>query len=133
MGSLPGVRVLRSLAKANARLTAAIVAVGVVSGLLAPAFAVATGFLVRAIRSHGSVALPLGAILVVFGIGRLLDPAREQLGDAMWRQLDASVSRRPERCPPSCRAGSRRSSAASSTAVSTCRSGSGRRWRFAGR
>jgi ATP-binding cassette, subfamily B, bacterial len=88
------VRVVRALARANARLTAAIVAVGVVSGLLAPAFAVATGFLVRAIRSHGSVVLPLAVIFVVFGIGRLLDPAREQLGDAMWRQLDASVSRR---------------------------------------
>jgi ATP-binding cassette subfamily B protein len=94
MRSLPAVRALRALADANARLTAAIVAVGVVSGLLAPAFAVATGFLVRAIRSHGSVALPLAVIFAVFGIGRLLDPAREQLGDAMWRQLDASVSRR---------------------------------------
>ncbi|MFL5926821.1 MAG: ABC transporter ATP-binding protein [Gaiellaceae bacterium] len=92
--SLPALRALRALARANARLTAAIVAVGVVSGLLAPAFAVATGFLVRAIRAHGSVALPLGVIFVVFGVGRLLDPAREQLGDAMWRQLDASVSRR---------------------------------------
>jgi ATP-binding cassette, subfamily B, bacterial len=92
--SLAAVRVVRALAHANVRLTAAIVAVGVVSGLLAPAFAVATGFLVRAIRSHDSVVLPLAVIFVVFSIGRLLDPLREQLGDAMWRQLDGSVSRR---------------------------------------
>jgi ATP-binding cassette subfamily B protein len=94
MRSTAAVRALRALAQANRRLTAAIVAVAVVGGLLAPTFAVATGFLVRAIRSHGSVAVPLAVIFVVFGIGRLLDPAREQLGDTMWRQLDASVSRR---------------------------------------
>ena len=94
MRSTAAVRALRALAQANKRLTAAIVGVAVVGGLLAPSFAVATGFLVQAIRSHGSVAVPLAVIFVVFGIGRLLDPAREQLGDAMWRQLDAAVSRR---------------------------------------
>ncbi|NUR75442.1 MAG: ABC transporter ATP-binding protein/permease [Thermoleophilia bacterium] len=91
---LSAVRLLRAFAAANARLTAAVVAVGVISGLLVPAFAVSTGALVGAIRRGDSVAAPLAVIVVVFVAGRLLDPAREQLGEAMWRQVDESVSRR---------------------------------------
>jgi ATP-binding cassette, subfamily B, bacterial len=87
-------RLLRAFTRANAWLTYAIVGVGVFSGLLAPVFAVATGLLVRAIRGGGSVWAPLVVIVVVFTLGRVLDPARELLGDAMWRQLRESVSQR---------------------------------------
>jgi len=91
---LPPVRFLGALAAANARLTAAVIAVGVVSGLLVPTFAVMTGVLVRTVRAGGGVVAPLVVIFVVFIAGRLLDPAREQLGEALWRQLDESVSQR---------------------------------------
>jgi ABC-type multidrug transport system fused ATPase/permease subunit len=91
---LPAVRFVRAFAEANAPLTAAVIAVGALSGLLVPAFAVMTGLLVRAVREGGGVAVPLAVIFVVFVVGRLLDPVREQLGEALWRQVDESVSRR---------------------------------------
>ena len=91
---LPAARFLRAFAQANARLTAAVIAVGVVGGLLVPTFAVMTGLLVRAIRGGGGVGVPLAVILAVFVAGRLLDPVREQLGEALWRQVDESVSQR---------------------------------------
>ena len=91
---MAALRLLRAFAHANGRLTAAVLAVAVAGGLLAPAFAVATGVLVRALGDGTSVAWPLAAIFVVFTVGRLLDPVREQLGEAMWRQLDESVAQR---------------------------------------
>jgi ATP-binding cassette, subfamily B, bacterial len=94
LSSLAPLRVLRAFAQASSWLTTAIVVVGAFSGLLAPVFAVATGLLVHAIRGHGSVVTPLVLIVVVFTLGRVLDPARELLGDAMWRQLHESVSQR---------------------------------------
>ena len=91
---MAALRLLRAFAHANGRLTAAVLAVAVAGGLLAPAFAIATGVLVHALGDGGSVAWPLGAIFVIFTFGRLLDPVREQLGEAMWRQLDESVAQR---------------------------------------
>jgi ATP-binding cassette subfamily B protein len=90
--SLPALRLLRAFARANARLTAAVLAVAVVSGLLVPAFMLATGALVGAIRGGHSVDGPLAAIFAIFVLGRLLDPLREQLGEALWRQLDESLT-----------------------------------------
>ena len=91
---MAALRLLRAFAHANGRLTAAVLAVAVAGGLLAPAFAIATGVLVHALGDGGSVAWPLGAIFVIFTFGRLLDPLREQLSEMLWRQLDEAVTQR---------------------------------------
>src|SRR5438034_8609347 len=54
----------------------------------------ATGALVGALRGGRGAEGPLAAIFAVFTLGRLLDPLREQLGEALWRQLDESVTQR---------------------------------------
>ena len=69
-------------------------AVAVIGGLLVPAFMLATGALVGALRGGRGAEGPLAAIFAVFILGRLLDPLREQLGEALWRQLDESVTQR---------------------------------------
>jgi ATP-binding cassette subfamily B protein len=94
VSELPAVRLLRAFARANARLTLAVLAVAVIGGLLVPAFMLATGALVGAIRGGRGIDGPLAAIFAIFVLGRLLDPLREQLGEALWRQLDESVTQR---------------------------------------
>lgn len=69
-------------------------AVAVISGLLVPAFMLATGALVGAIREGRGIDGPVATIFAIFVLGRLLDPLREQLGEALWRQLDESVTQR---------------------------------------
>jgi ABC-type multidrug transport system fused ATPase/permease subunit len=91
---LPAVRVPAAFLAANRRLTIAVLVVAVASGLLVPVFALATGALVRSLRSGGGVTAALVVVSVVFVLGRLLDPAREQLGESLWRQSDEWLSRR---------------------------------------
>jgi ATP-binding cassette subfamily B protein len=81
-------RILRAFLATNRRLTLAVLGAAVVGGLLVPAFALGTGALVRDIRGGSSVTAPLVVLFAVFAIGRVLDPAREVLGEALWRQTD---------------------------------------------
>lgn len=87
-------RVVVAFSSANRRLTIAVVATAAAGGLLVPGFALATGSLVGALRSGGSVTLPLVVLFALFVAGRLVDPVREQLGEGLWRQLDEWVSQR---------------------------------------
>ena len=87
-------RTLRAFLAANARVTIAILATAVASGLLVPVFAVATGVLVRDLRGGHSVTAPLVVLFAAFVTGRLIDPARELLGETLWRQTDEWLSRR---------------------------------------
>ena len=59
-----------------------------------PVFALGTGALVRALDHESSVTAALVLLTVVFVLGRVLDPVREQLGEALWRQSDEWLSRR---------------------------------------
>jgi len=94
LGTHPAVRVTAAFWAANRRLTAAVVVVAVASGLLVPVFALGTGALVRALDHESSVTAALVLLTVVFVLGRVLDPVREQLGEALWRQSDEWLSRR---------------------------------------
>jgi ATP-binding cassette subfamily B protein len=94
LGTHPAVRVTAAFWAANRRLTAAVVVVAVASGLLVPVFALGTGALVRALDHESSVMAALVLLTVVFVLGRVLDPVREQLGEALWRQSDEWLSRR---------------------------------------
>lgn len=88
------VRLLGCFAEANAGLTPLVVLIGVVSGALVPAFALATGHLIGVVRGDGSTWLAVTAVVAVFLLARLIDPVLEEAGQALWRQVDESLSQR---------------------------------------
>lgn len=91
----PGVlRLVRACAAVDRRLTAVVVGLGVLQGLLLPGLMLATGALVGAVQSQSSVTLPLVAVGVLFTVRRLLDPLGTELGAMLWRGLDESMSQR---------------------------------------
>jgi ATP-binding cassette subfamily B protein len=90
----PPLRLLRAFLKANAKLTTAVVATGALAGALVPAFMLASGALVGAIRAGDATATPMVAVAGVFLVGRLLEPLREELAFALWRHVDESLTQR---------------------------------------
>lgn len=88
------VRLLRCFSEANACLTVLVVVSGIVSGALLPGFALATGALIGATRGGGSTSLAVTAVVVTFLLARVVDPVLEEAGQALWRQVDESLSRR---------------------------------------
>jgi ATP-binding cassette subfamily B protein len=75
-------------------LTALVIACGALSGALFPLFVLATGALAGAVRDGRSVWWPLTAVVVAFLAERVLDPVLEEAGQALWRQVDESLSQR---------------------------------------
>src|SRR5207237_3525697 len=67
-------RLVRAFAAIDRVLLVAVMALAVVSGLLLPAFTIATGFLAGALRNGDAAGGPLVAIAVLFTVQRLLDP-----------------------------------------------------------
>jgi len=88
------VRLLRCFSAANRRLTVLVVVSGILSGALLPLFALATGLLISAVRGDGSTWPALTAVVVTFLLARIVDPVLEESGQALWRQVDESLSRR---------------------------------------
>ena len=87
-------RLLRMFAAANRGLTAVVVAVGVLSGVLLPLFTLATGALVGAVRSGRPAGWAIAAVVATFLVSRVADPVLEEAGQALWRQVDESLSQR---------------------------------------
>ncbi|HEX4818977.1 MAG TPA: ABC transporter ATP-binding protein [Acidimicrobiales bacterium] len=87
-------RLLACFRGANRRLTAIVLGAGAASGALLPVFMIATGALAGAVRDGRPVALPLAAVVVTFLLERVLDPILEESGQALWRQVDESLSQR---------------------------------------
>src|SRR5205823_946255 len=67
---------------------------GALSGALLPLFVLATGALAGAVRGGHSITLPLAAVVGAFLLERVLDPVLEESGQALWRQVDESLSQR---------------------------------------
>ncbi len=88
------VRLLRCFSAANGRLTVLVVVSGMASGVLLPAFALATGQLIGAVRGEGSRWLAVTVVVAAFLLARLVDPVLEETGQALWRQVDESLSQR---------------------------------------
>ena len=63
-------------------------------GVLFPLFTLATGALVTAVRGGDPVLWPGIAVAITFLAARLLDPILEEAGQALWRQVDESLSQR---------------------------------------
>ncbi len=76
------------------RLTAAIVVVAVLQGLLLPLLMLATGALVGALNASGSPIFLLFVIGVLVTVQQLLDPLSTELGAMLWRRVDESLSQR---------------------------------------
>lgn len=81
-------RLLRAFASASAPLTVGAVALGVVSGLMLPAFMLSTGLLVNSLTSRNSTLIPLVAVVVFFVLARAADPVREAVSHALWKRVD---------------------------------------------
>jgi ATP-binding cassette subfamily B protein len=90
----PPLRLLRAFIRANARLTLAVLATGAIAGALVPLFMLASGALVGAIRGGHGTAVPLAVVAALFTVGRLLEPLRDELAFALWRQIDESLTQR---------------------------------------
>ena len=69
-------------------MTVGAVMLGVLSGLMLPAFMVSTGLLVSSLGSHSSTALPLAAVVLWFVLTRAADPVREAVSHALWKRVD---------------------------------------------
>ena len=87
-------RLLRSFARISQPLTAWVFGLGVLQGLLLPAFVLATGALAGAVGDGRSATGPLVAIGVLFTVQRVLDPISQELGARLWRLVDESFTER---------------------------------------
>ena len=87
-------RLFRLLLAVDRRLTAAVVGIGALQGLLLPALTVATGRLVGALHDGRSPVAPVVAIGVLFTLQRLLDPVSTELGAMLFRRVDEHLSER---------------------------------------
>src|SRR5438552_9117619 len=88
------VRTLESFYRACPRLTLALVAAALLSGVLLPAFMLASGALAEAISTGRDFGGPLALVAGVFVAQRVLDPIREELGAAVWRRINQAVGLR---------------------------------------
>ncbi len=88
------VRLARALAETNRPLTAAVFSISALSGLLLPVFALATGWLVGALRAAHPTTAPLLLVIGAFAAGLLLDPAWQVSTQALARQVDEQLTRR---------------------------------------
>jgi hypothetical protein len=94
LGRIDTIRLLHCFAHANRKLTAVVAATGAARGVLFPLFTLATGALVTAVRGGEAVLWPGIAVAVTFLVARLLDPILEEAGQALWREVDESLSQR---------------------------------------
>ena len=87
-------RLIRVFASVDRRLTIAVVALGVVQGLLLPAFAVATGVLASALNDGRSATSAVIAVGLLFTVQRLLDPVTAEAGAVLMRSVDETMLER---------------------------------------
>jgi ATP-binding cassette subfamily B protein len=85
---------LRAFYRASPRLTLCSLAVATFTGLLAPAFMLATGDLVAVLQAGGDYLRPLAAVTLFFTLQRVLDPVRGFLGQIIWPRVDESLGDR---------------------------------------
>ena len=88
------VRLVSCFRAANPRLTLVVLLSGALSGALLPLFVLATGALAGAVREGRSIAWPLAFVVSTFLLERVLDPVLDEGGQALWRQVDESLSQR---------------------------------------
>jgi len=80
--------------RASPGLTLGSLTLATCSGLLTPAFMLATGALVQAVRDGRAVVVPLALIGAIFGVQRIIDPIREEIGATLWPRVDESLGDR---------------------------------------
>jgi ATP-binding cassette subfamily B protein len=85
---------LRAFYRASPSLTVCSLALATCSGLLVPAFMLASGALVEALHQATDFRPPLLALGLVFALQRILDPIREEIGNALWPRVDESLNDR---------------------------------------
>ena len=88
------VRALEAFYRASPRLTLCLAGAALLSGVLLPAFMLASGALVAAVSASLDFSAPLALVAIIFVAQRVLDPIREELGAAVWRRVNQAVGLR---------------------------------------
>jgi ABC-type multidrug transport system fused ATPase/permease subunit len=91
---IDGVRTFAAFSPASPRLTLLALTLATASGLLAPGFMLATGALIQAVTDGVSYVVPLTAVASIFALQRVIDPIREELGNALWPRVDQWLGNR---------------------------------------
>lgn len=85
---------VRGYYRAAPWLTVSLVLLGALSGLLLPAFMVATGWLVEAVANGRPATFELASVAAIFGLQRLIEPLNDAMYDSLWTRTDESIARR---------------------------------------
>ena len=85
---------MRTFWRIERGLTAVVVALGILQGLLLPTFTLASGWLASAVEGGRSITAPLTVIGVVWVLQRLLDPVAEELSGRLFRTIDEALTER---------------------------------------
>jgi ATP-binding cassette subfamily B protein len=85
---------LGSFYRASKFLTLGSLVLATCSGLLVPGFFVASGGLIQALQEGRDPHPALLILAAIFGVQRVLDPIREQFGQALWPRVDESLNDR---------------------------------------
>jgi ABC-type multidrug transport system fused ATPase/permease subunit len=91
---IDAVRTFVAFYPASPRLTLLALGLGTCSGLLGPAFMLATGALIQAVRDGTAYVVPLSFVAAIFALQRVVDPIREELGNAIWPRVDQWLGNR---------------------------------------
>jgi ABC-type multidrug transport system fused ATPase/permease subunit len=91
---MPALRIVRLGFEVHRGLTAALLGCVVVAGLLPPAFTIATGALVAAVASGGDPWMVLAGFGAAYLTQQLIEPAQEQVGNALARRMDEALTER---------------------------------------
>ncbi len=95
LGTLTGaLDALAAFYRASPRLTVCSLALATCSGLLAPAFMLATGELVASLQGGRAYLAPLTAVAAIFTLQRVLDPVRGYLGQILRPRVDETLGDR---------------------------------------
>src|SRR5258708_40288714 len=85
---IDGVRTFAAFYPASPRLTVLALVLATCSGLLGPAFMLATGALIQAVRDGAAYTIPLAVVASIFALQPVIDPIREEVGTALWPRVD---------------------------------------------
>jgi ATP-binding cassette subfamily B protein len=87
-------RLIRVFAGVDRPLTAAVLAIASVQGLLLPAFTISVGALASSLEGGGSAGAAVAVIGALFTVQRLLDPLAAELTATLMRLVDESLTER---------------------------------------
>src|SRR5215471_4312578 len=94
LGRSRAVRLIQLCMRIHRPLTVSFLGCVLVSGLLPPAFTIATGAFVTAVASRDGAWLAFAIVSALYLLQRLLSPLQQQIGGALVRRVDEQLTER---------------------------------------